>query len=409
MYNPTQSLNAFAMGQNIGSGMRNRETQNAFSQYMKNDDLQGAQKYALDRGNMQLAEYASGQMASHAEAQKTADTERTRRAYEGVKLIAQQTDFQSRMQMAQHLSQELGIPAPDDPNDLTDGELQKQLETLRIQGNFTEDQQDPYTLAPGAVRFGANNQVVASNPKVVERKIATDALGRRRYVDTGEVVPGFDETKPVREQPSLNLQFGEDGGLMGLGYGTAPKGKEAAIVRGSEGEALVTSGPQQQLYNKSYKALQDYQVTNDLVLEDIDRAIESAGTWTTGLAGSVLENVPGTSAFDLSKALDSVKANIGFDKLQEMRDNSPTGGALGQVSEWELQLLQSVLGSLEQAQTKEQFTYNLNRIKEIKQEGARRRAEAFKQDFPTLSQQASFMNETQSSIDDLVAKYAGGS
>ena len=67
-----------------------------------------------------------------------------------------------------------------------------------------------------------------------------------------------------------------------------------------------------------------------------------------------------------------------------MRDNSPTGGALGQVSEWELVLLQSVLGSLEQAQTKEQFVYNLDRLQKVKAEGDRRRREAFRQDFPAL-------------------------
>ena len=38
-----------------------------------------------------------------------------------------------------------------------------------------------------------------------------------------------------------------------------------------------------------------------------------------------------------------------------MRDASPTGGALGQVSERELGYLQSVLGSLEQSQTADEL------------------------------------------------------
>lgn len=240
----------------------------------------------------------------------------------------------------------------------------------------------------------------AGNPQVVEYdRNAKDPQATMRTIGGG---------KPAQAEPGFQLSFGEGGQLTGIGYGSAPKGKDPAIVRGENG-AVVTPGPQQQLYNKSRNALADYQVTNDLVLEDVDRAIEQAGAWTTGFVGSKLAAIEGTPAYDLARTLDSVKANIGFDKLQEMRDNSPTGGALGQVSEWELQLLQSVLGSIEQAQTKEQFVYHLNRIKEIKIEAARRREAAFKQDFPSISEQAEFMHETQTSIDDLVAKYAGGS
>jgi hypothetical protein len=57
-----------------------------------------------------------------------------------------------------------------------------------------------------------------------------------------------------------------------------------------------------------------------------------------------------------------VKANAGFDRLQEMRNNSPTGGALGQVSEREIAFLQSTIGNLEQSQSADQLRQNLNRV-----------------------------------------------
>ena len=56
--------------------------------------------------------------------------------------------------------------------------------------------------------------------------------------------------------------------------------------------------------------------------------------------------VPRTKAKDYAQRLDTLKANIGFGELQKMRDNSPTGGALGQVTERELGFLQSVLGAI---------------------------------------------------------------
>lgn len=103
-----------------------------------------------------------------------------------------------------------------------------------------------------------------------------------------------------------------------------------------------------------------------IVSLDIDRALsQSLGAFTTGFTGSIASAVPGTDAFDLKNTLNGIKANVGFGKLQEMRENSPTGGALGSVSENENRLLQSVLGSVEQSQSQEQLTRNLDRLKVI--------------------------------------------
>lgn len=106
--------------------------------------------------------------------------------------------------------------------------------------------------------------------------------------------------------------------------------------------------------------------TANIVVQDIDRTlgiVKDNPNLTTGIGGMALSNVPGTDAFNASKLLNTVKANAGFDKLQAMRDASPTGGALGQVSEREIGFLQSTIGNLEQSQSAEQFTDNLKRVK----------------------------------------------
>lgn len=106
----------------------------------------------------------------------------------------------------------------------------------------------------------------------------------------------------------------------------------------------------------------------DIVTQDIDRTLEkvtSAPGSTTGLGGSIMQNIPGSTAKDVSSLLDTIKANVGFEQLTQMRRESPTGGALGAVSERENALLQSVLGSVEQSQSAEQLTYNLKRLKNV--------------------------------------------
>lgn len=109
---------------------------------------------------------------------------------------------------------------------------------------------------------------------------------------------------------------------------------------------------------------------NTIVNQDINRAIEiveNSTLPTTGIVGDLLSGIGGTEARNLRGLLDTIKANAGFDRLQAMRDASPTGGALGQVSERELAFLQSTIGNLEQSQTKDQILYNLRRVQKIYQ------------------------------------------
>lgn len=95
---------------------------------------------------------------------------------------------------------------------------------------------------------------------------------------------------------------------------------------------------------------------------DLARDLTGDDQWTTGISGSALSYVPGTDAHTLSQRLDTIRANIGFDKLQAMRDASPTGGALGQVSEMENRLLQAVYGSLNQAQNSQELGRVLDQV-----------------------------------------------
>lgn len=81
----------------------------------------------------------------------------------------------------------------------------------------------------------------------------------------------------------------------------------------------------------------------------------SASDFNTGTIGGLTENTPGSPAYKLAATIASVKANLGFDRLQAMRDASPTGGALGQVSDTENKLLQSAVANLDLAQGGEQL------------------------------------------------------
>jgi spore germination cell wall hydrolase CwlJ-like protein len=84
------------------------------------------------------------------------------------------------------------------------------------------------------------------------------------------------------------------------------------------------------------------------------------------LFGSDKKGYVGQSPAALMKTkIDTIKARLGFDQLNEMRKMSPTGGALGQVSERELHFLQGAVASLDMnALGPKELDENLGKIAE---------------------------------------------
>ena len=151
---------------------------------------------------------------------------------------------------------------------------------------------------------------------------------------------------------------------------------------------------------------------SEVVREDIERAlnmIEEEGVVPiTGFFGQALSQVGGTEARNLDALLTTIKANAGFDRLQQMRDASPTGGALGAISENENRLLQATIGNLEQSQDADELSYNLKRyhnqlMDTVHGEGRGPKRYDLRRDGPTLELPA---GETdQLSDDELLELY----
>jgi hypothetical protein len=100
--------------------------------------------------------------------------------------------------------------------------------------------------------------------------------------------------------------------------------------------------------------------------ENVLRAIRAARRVAQDQGGSgweiLLSGVPSTDARRLRGELDTISANLSFDRLQQMRDESTTGGALGSITERELQLLGSVVASIDQGVDLPTFLERLDQI-----------------------------------------------
>ena len=192
---------------------------------------------------------------------------------------------------------------------------------------------------------------------------ATDIeLSRKAGVD--EPTPGVS----VNIGPT-GIDYGEP--EAGLAWTRNPDGTVRLDERGApiavayQGGSVAREGAAAEEKAETVKAQRG--IYADVVTQDIDRAVKIVDTATIPVTGfgSYLAAVPGTDARDVQALVDTIKANVGFDRLQSMRAASTTGSALGPVSDFENRMLQATIGNLELSQSKPQFVENLKRVKEI--------------------------------------------
>lgn len=171
---------------------------------------------------------------------------------------------------------------------------------------------------------------------------------------------------------------------------TGPIARSRAVEAG-RGE---TQAEKEKQLPKATARMMETEQGAGLVKSTIKQAKAQSKWYTTGLPGAVTKGVPGTPAFDLARTVDTIKANVGFDKLQRMREISPTGGALGQVAVQEIIYLQSTLSNLEQSQSKEQFDRNLDIVDTAYDSAIRRLRNAYAMDFGTTEGFEEFFSQT---------------
>jgi hypothetical protein len=89
-----------------------------------------------------------------------------------------------------------------------------------------------------------------------------------------------------------------------------------------EGQILRARSEAQRLENmpKVELSIANRQQQANLVKQTIDDALKETGFFTTGGVGRLAAAVPGTPAYDLARRIETIKANIGFNELQRMRD-----------------------------------------------------------------------------------------
>lgn len=170
-------------------------------------------------------------------------------------------------------------------------------------------------------------------------------------------------------------------GQNGINYGNAPN--DYAWARNPDGTVKIDErgapialpvGPalaaQQAADAAAAGGAADEGVIADSFVGTIDRAIGLAenadgGLPTTGFIGQLLAGVPMSSqARELANELQTIKSRISLEEINRMRQNSPTGAALGNATNADMTRLESAIVTLDQAVGPVALTDALKRLQD---------------------------------------------
>jgi hypothetical protein len=236
--------------------------------------------------------------------------------------------------------------------------------------------------------FGAKTDASTDDMKeYVLAKLAAEARG--------DVYPDFDKWLDTREKsrsehdssnvdPATGSEWPNPpagynyvrkaDGSFDIGANGVPK---LAMMEGSEADITAKEKAEAEKLKKAGEETDKTSLTvaTELALEALEDEQDGVTSHVTGVTGMAQSVIPGTPASTFAANLKTIQGILSFSRLQTMKDQSKTGGALGNVSNIELQLLASTIASVSQNQDPEVLKRNLEYIRDIfnNKEGAGRK------------------------------------
>jgi hypothetical protein len=148
--------------------------------------------------------------------------------------------------------------------------------------------------------------------------------------------------------PSTVVNVGPDGtpgpqiGTIPQGFSAVPDPNEPSGYR----MVRITGGPEDQTAATERRQGRAT-ISGDIITEATDIALAAVDQGVGGVTGWLQSNLPQTQAADLYRQVETLRAQASTTNIQAMREASPTGGALGAVSDRDIALLQNASGAID--------------------------------------------------------------
>jgi len=116
----------------------------------------------------------------------------------------------------------------------------------------------------------------------------------------------------------------------------------------------------QEAAQKKESRAETRETMTNTILREAQKARELIGNWSTGAGAFLLQGLPTTDARALAGHVRSLQAQATIETLNAMRQESPTGGALGNVTNQENAMLAAKAGLLDPMSKPEVFKQQLD-------------------------------------------------
>jgi len=227
-----------------------------------------------------------------------------------------------------------------------------------------------------ASRFGSPDKVMSIHQGALDRKAQAESAREKGIADRQARLDGItmqlasremegEANRALRERleaqsndlrRELRASRQEGGSKPPMGYRFKADGSLEAIPGGPADNKI------QGALNQDTSSMNSGLASFDRLAAAANEALTAPGLpGTAGLRGAI-PNIPGSDAADAAAKLNTLKSQIAFGVLQEMRNNSKTGGALGAVSDKEQEMLKSALAPLEKSQSIEELRKSLKGV-----------------------------------------------
>jgi hypothetical protein len=207
-----------------------------------------------------------------------------------------------------------------------------------------------------------------------------------------EMIEGFDPTdealqaargqalgvKGVLDADRADAQFAETRRANATREALTVRGQNMTDARAAQSQQMQAASLGMKMDERQQKAAElaekaalskDSAIAkSQAVLGAVSESLPLVGAGSAGLGSNVMRAIGGSDAANLQASINTIQANLAFGELQAMRAASPTGGALGAVSERELVLLGSTVASLDPNQSPERLR---NQLRKVAQQYAR--------------------------------------
>jgi len=200
---------------------------------------------------------------------------------------------------------------------------------------YLESRKAPKDTSTSAMKnYDKYQRILAEKgPEAAKQFLSTIKSGTT--INTGDVGQG-------------NFIYGSKAGLP-AGYRLDKRTGEASVIPGGPAEQEIA---EQQI--KSDKQQGGGSIMGQNVLQTAKRVRELIGPYSVGY-GSLLSSLPETDARELKREVDALGAIASSENLNAMREASPTGGALGNVSDKDIKLLKDKSGAIDTGSKPDQF------------------------------------------------------